>query len=743
MKSGRIVIRGIVQGVGFRPFVYAAAKQCGICGNVINHGSEVEIFASGARFDDFVDAVSRGPKMSVIDSVTVEPAPEGWFAPADFTILPSQDGARSGFIPADIATCEHCLEDVMNPKSRYFGYWATSCTDCGPRYSVIHAVPYDRERTAMSAFPKCAACEADYTNPLDRRHHAQTIACENCGPQLSLLKGDGAQVPAAAGDIIKKAAALLDAGNIMAIRGVGGFHICCIESAAARLKSLLGRPNQSLAVMMQPESLKDFVVEPSQAEWELLKGPVHPIMILDKLDPDAHFELSQLHNLGVMLPYTALHHLLFAALKSPLLVMTSANAPGTPMITATQVIIEKMSGVVDYILTHNREIVNRCDDSVVRDGYLIRLSRGFAPLRTKFDLGPRQILAVGPELNANATIYKDGFLITSPHVGNVRNPPTVAYLKETIDKLTSLTGAKPEVIAHDLHPQFLSTRLAHEMADESGALLVPVQHHKAHIASVTCEEVAGIAIDGVGYGDDKTVWGGEILCGSPALGYERTGHLEPVVMPGGDLAGKFPERMLYGILPDEETRALLLERGWDEGSLKILSQMTAKRFNSPLTSSTGRVLDAAAALLGICREKTYDGEPSMTLEAFAARGVAQPMEICIDASGSTDVLLSSALLREAREMAADGIAVVDIAASVQATLAKGIAELAVRACEKRGLGKAALSGGVAINRSIRETIIESLNSAGIECILNPRYPFGDGCISCGQAVIAAHQAGKM
>ncbi|HJJ48839.1 MAG TPA: carbamoyltransferase HypF [Methanocorpusculum sp.] len=743
MKSGRIVIRGIVQGVGFRPFVYAAAKRCEICGSVINHGSEVEIFATGARFDEFVEAVSKGPKMSVIDSVTVDCVPENWASPSDFTILPSKDGARSGFIPADIATCEYCLADVMNPKSRYFGYWATSCTDCGPRYSVIHAVPYDRERTAMNEFPKCAACEADYTNPLDRRHHAQTIACEHCGPQLSLLKGDGTDCGIPQANIIKKAAELLDAGKILAIRGVGGFHICCIESAAKRLKDQLGRPNQSLAVMMQPETLKDFVVEPSEKEWELLKGPVHPITILDKLDPDSHFELSQLHNLGVMLPYTALHHLLFSVLKSPLLVMTSANVPGTPMITSTEVIIEKMAGTVDYILTHNREIVNRCDDSVVRDGYLIRLSRGFAPLRTKFDLGARQILAVGPELNANATIYKDGFLITSPHVGNVRNPPTVAYLKETIDKLVCLTGAKPEIIAHDLHPQFLSTRLAHEMAEESGAQLVAVQHHRAHIASVTCDEVAGIAIDGVGYGDDKTIWGGEILCGSPALGYERSGHLEAVVMPGGDLAGKFPERMLYGILPDEETRALLFERGWDEGSLKILSQMTAKRFNSPLTSSTGRVLDAAAALLGICREKTYDGEPSMILEAYAARGVAQPMEICIDSSGEADVLMTSALLREAREMVADGLQIADIAASVQTTLSRGIAELAVLSCGRRGLKSAALSGGVAINRSIRETIIETLKSSGIDCILNQRYPFGDGCISCGQAVIAAHQAGRM
>ncbi|HJJ36702.1 MAG TPA: carbamoyltransferase HypF, partial [Methanocorpusculum sp.] len=661
----------------------------------------------------------------------------GAVRPDDFSILPSQDGARSGFVPADIATCKHCLEDIVNPSSRYYGYWATSCTDCGPRYSIIHTVPYDRERTAMNTFPKCPDCETDYTDPENRRHHAQTIACSSCGPKLSLLHGDGMEIAAA--DPIASAAELLDAGEILAIRGIGGFHIACIESSAKHLKEILGRPNQSLAVMMREESLSSYVVAPSKEDRELMTGPVHPIAILDKLDPLSHLELSRLHNLGVMFPYTALHHLLFLKLKNPLLVMTSANAPGTPMITDTETIIAKLgkTGVVSYILTHNRDIVNRCDDSVVRDGYIIRLSRGLAPLRTKMDLGTRQILGVGPELNANASIYKDGFLITSPHIGNIRNPATVAYLKETIEKLTSLTGASPAIIAHDLHPQFLSTRVAQELAETTGAILCPVQHHRAHIAAVTQEEVVGIAIDGVGYGDDATIWGGEILAGDPLNGYVRSGHLEPVVMPGGDLATQFPERMLYGILPTKRTLALLQNRGWSESSLKVLEQMTARRFNSPVTTSTGRVLDAAAALLGICREHTYDGEPSMTLEAYAARGVAQPMDISITKSAEGACVLStSSLLDEAFSMAEDGLDVCDIAASVQETLAKGIARLAVMTAESTGIRKAALSGGVAINRCIRETIVHELEAAGIPCILNSRYPFGDGGISAGQVITA-------
>jgi hydrogenase maturation protein HypF len=730
LRKGRITIRGIVQGVGFRPFVYSAASRHHIAGFVTNHGSEVEVIASGDNFDAFLADLVKGPKMASIDSVTVEDLPADFPVPARFTIQESRDGARTGFVPADIATCDNCLSDILNPESRYYRYWAVSCTDCGPRYSILESVPYDRERTSMQAFPPCLKCTREYEDPESRRHHAQTIACSSCGPALSLLTGAGSPVPAK--DPVAETARLLDAGKIVAIRGTGGFHLCCVEEAAPHLKRKLGRLHQSLAVMMKASSLAEYVVALTDAERELLEGPVHPILILDKLDPVSHTGLSELHNLGVMLPYTGLHHLLFASLSSPLLVMTSANEPGTPMITETPVILERMGGVADYILTHNRRIVNRCDDSVVRDGFPVRLSRGLAPLRTKTDLGSSAILGVGPELNANVTLYRDGSAVTSPHIGNIRNPATVAYLEETIAKLTDLTGTVPEIIAHDLHPQFLSTRVARERAEECGAVLRPVQHHCAHIASVTAEETVGIAIDGVGYGSDGTLWGGEILTGSPAEGYQRTGHLEPVLMPGGDLATRFPERMLYGILPDEATSGLLSGRGWDEVSLRVLAQQTEKRFNTPVTTSTGRVLDAAAALLDICREKTYDGEPSMVLEAYAARGTPVPLDIRI----SDGVLSTSSLLSAARELLLNGASVPDIAASVQSALAKGIAELAVLSAEKAGLGTAALSGGVAVNRMIRETIIRELAENEIVCLTNPRYPFGDGCISYGQVVTA-------
>ncbi|HJK01236.1 MAG TPA: carbamoyltransferase HypF [Methanocorpusculum sp.] len=735
MRCGRIIVRGIVQGVGFRPFVYATAIRRGIRGYVINHGSEVEINACGDQFDEFIQEIASGPKMAVVDTIKVEPLPEGIVIDNGFSILPSAEGEHSGFIPADIATCEDCLVDIVSPTSRYYGYWATSCTNCGPRYSIIHAVPYDRERTAMNQFPPCANCTAEYKDPQNRRHHAQTIACCDCGPKLSLQSSKGINI--ATENPIQTTAELLDKGHIIAIRGVGGYHICCVEEEAGRLKKLLGRPHQPLAVMMQLESLKEYVIPPLGTELEMMKGSIHPIMILDKVDPTAHTELSELHNLGVMLPYTGLHHLLFMHLKHPLLVMTSANAPGNPMITETTYICEEMGDVAEYILSHNRDIVNRCDDSVMRDGYIIRLSRGLAPLRTAMDLGNKQILGVGPELNANASIYKNGFVVTSPHIGNIRNPQTVTYLEETIAKLCSLMDAKPEIIAHDLHPQFLSTRLARTLAEEMGAVLCPVQHHCAHIASITTEEVVGIAIDGVGYGMDSTIWGGEILAGSPANGYVRTGHLEQVLMPGGDLATKFPERMLYGILPDETTLSMLEERNWDAESIQILVQTVAKNFNCPSTTSTGRVLDAAAALLGICQERTYDGEPSMVLEAYAARGKSQPIDVqIISKNDRTDILMTSEILRDVRTKINHGMKIVDAAATIQTSLAKGIAELAIRAVERTGIQKTALSGGVAINRSIRRTILLELAKADIPCITNHQYPLGDGSISYGQVITA-------
>jgi hydrogenase maturation protein HypF len=733
-KTGRITVRGIVQGVGFRPFVYTQACDLGISGSVKNLGTEVEILARGERFEEFVGAVSRGPPLARIDAVevtgTLKEIPDGFF------ILPSSTGSHSGMIPPDIAICDQCIADIFTRGGRYGNYWATSCVNCGPRYSIIRGIPYDRERTSMAEFPPCPACAGEYSDPHSRRHHAQTIACAACGPALTL--SDRLGNPVTCPDPVKEAARLLDSGFIVAMRGIGGFHLACIEESAGTLKARLGRIEQPFAIMVRPDHIDRLAVV-SQEERRALTSPVHPIAVLLKRDPTAHDTISNLHTIGCMLPYTGLHHLLFAHLSHPLLIMTSANMPGYPMITAIDAAMARLHNDADFFLFHNRQIVNRCDDSVVRDGYIIRLSRGIAPKRTAIDLGNRCILGVGPELNANATIYRGGFTVTSPHVGNVRNPATLEYLQETVLSLQRILGAKFDVIAHDLHPQFLSTRFARELAAENNLELVPVQHHRAHIAAATTEPCIGIAIDGVGYGDDGTVWGSEVFSGQvPDL--KRVAHLEPVPMPGGDLATRFPERMLYGILPEDEIASLLASRGWSDVELGVLKKQVSSGFNVTMTTSTGRVLDAASTLLGICRERTYDGEPAMKLEAAASGGTAEPWELGFISSDGCEVFSSRALMRTAldrlRDAGRDHRRIRSVAASFQYNLARGIGLLATGAAEREGLKTIVLSGGVAYNHAIRETIRKEVVARGFTCTLNADYPLGDGCVSFGQCVYA-------
>jgi hydrogenase maturation protein HypF len=725
---GTIIIKGIVQGVGFRPFVYAKAREFGITGTVKNLGSEVEIQAFGDRFEGFLQAVSRGTPLSRIDSVEVRDL--RGTPSADFSILESGTGSLSGFIPADVAICDECIADIFTPGGRYENYWATSCVNCGPRYSIITAIPYDRERTSMDEFPMCLPCRDEYTEPSCRRHHAQTIACASCGPHLALLRADGTPIPGI--DPIGEAANLLDAGSIVAIRGIGGFHIACIESSADELKRRLGRTEQPLAVMATLDEV-ERIARVSDEDRQVLASRERPIVVLAKRDPSSHSTISNLHTIGCMLPYTGLHYLLFARLVHPLLVMTSANIPGYPMITDLSVALERLSRQVDYILTHDRRIVNRCDDSVVREGYIIRLSRGLAPKRARIDLGSLCILGVGPELNANISIYREGFCITAPHVGNVRNPSTLAYLQETVEKVGELIGGGFDRVVHDLHPRFLSTRYAQALAEQTGAELLAVQHHRAHIAATTRDPCIGIAIDGVGYGEDGTVWGGEIFAGQvPNLA--RVAHLETVPMPGGDLATRFPERMLYGILPTEEIRDLLASRGWTDIELAVLARQVERGLNVAATSSTGRVLDAAAALLGICRERTYDGEPAMKLESRAYHGRPTAWDLAFRSGGGSEVFSTRALLKEAYRRYTAGERVEDIAASVQFNLAGGIAMMGVAAAEERGISRVALSGGVAYNHAIRETIRAAVESAGLTLVLNRDYPLGDGCISYGQVI---------
>ncbi|WOF15569.1 carbamoyltransferase HypF [Methanoplanus sp. FWC-SCC4] len=732
-NSGQIIIKGIVQGVGFRPFVYSQAIRFNISGNVKNLGSEVRINAFGDNFEDFLCAVSKGTPLSKIDSVTVLEVTGN--NPGTFYIEKSSRGELTGFIPPDVAICDDCISDIFQKGGRYENYWATSCVNCGPRYSIISDIPYDRERTTMDKFPMCKECLLEYESPKSRRHHAQTIACSSCGPGIFLLDKKGEQV--CTDDPVKLAASLLDKGHIVAIRGIGGFHISCIESSAGKLKECLGRTEQPLAIMAKETAINNIAYVTPE-DKVTLNSPEHPIVVLNKKDHGSHPDISNMNTIGCMLPYTGLHHLLFSKLKNPLLIMTSANAPGNPMVTETDMAVLKLNNCVDYFLTHNRFIQNRCDDSVVREGYIIRMSRGYAPKRKEIDLGNLCILGTGPELNSNISIYKSGFCYTSPHVGNVRNPPTLRYLAETVENIGSLTGANYDIIAHDMHPQFLSTKFAKEMTKETGAETVAVQHHRAHIAAAVAdkpdEPVVGIATDGVGLGDDGKIWGGEIFSGV-LTDLRRVAHLENVMMPGGDLATKFPERMLYGIMPEERVKDLLISRGWGQMEINLLEKQVEKKFNVAETSSTGRILDAASALLGICREKTFDGEPAMKLESAGASGKPDKWDLTYYKKDGCRIFSTKDLIQTAFDKT-DSSKIPDIAASFEYNLARGIAKMAVDAANEAGIHKVALSGGVAYNHLFRETIKEEIISSDLEFIINSDYPLGDGCISFGQCIIA-------
>ncbi|MGD9676319.1 MAG: carbamoyltransferase HypF, partial [Candidatus Bipolaricaulia bacterium] len=543
----RIEVHGVVQGVGFRPFVYRTAVDLGLRGSVCNRGdSGVEIFVEGSlsAVDAFLAALSRDrPRLASMASVAVEElAPEG---DSEFAIVRSRgEGRASGTIPPDTAICSKCLAEVRG-GTRYRGYWATSCTDCGPRFTIIEGLPYDRPRTAMIDFPLCPACETEYLDPRDRRYHAESTACPVCGPRLGF---DGSE-----DEPIERAAAALARGEVVAIHGLGGTHLACdalSSTALVRLRQRLGRPGQPFALMATEAMVPSFA-EATSEEWALLRGPERPIVALRQRDgalPDV--VAPGLHTVGVMLPYTGLHALLLDRVRGPL-VMTSANRPGRPMWVDRREIERKAAGIADHCVTHNRRIVARCDDSVVRRAggrtVFLRRSRGYTPAQFGIDLGTEPILALGPETGIAFAVYSGGELTMSQHIGSVDNLETYAFLKEAIDHMKRLLGlTAPRILVCDAHPRFLTTSLAEEIAASSGGRLVRVQHHVAHLASVMAEhrveDAVGVVLDGYGYARDGSAWGGEIFVASGGT-VERVGSLRAVRLPGGDLATRFPPRV--------------------------------------------------------------------------------------------------------------------------------------------------------------------------------------------------------
>lgn len=749
-------VTGTVQGVGFRPFIYQLAKAHRLSGYVKNLGNHVEILIEGDGEDvqDFLDDLpEKKPPLARIKETKVDTVPFSGYS--EFIIIHSEPGKfENSIIPPDTAICEQCRSEIFDPSSRYYHYPFTVCTNCGPRYTTVRTLPYDRENTTMVDFPLCKECEIEYTDPLNRRHHAQPVCCQKCGPGIWLSDPQG-KVLAKNYEAIEKASELLQQGSILSVKGFGGFHIACNARRGEPVKELrrrLARPEQPFAVMAKDMAVVESFAEPGDADRKCLTSPRRPITVLSK---SKNFNLADsvspdLHNIGVMLPYTGTQNLLFNLFPDAAYVMTSANLPGRPMVVKNEEALEKLEGIVDFHLLHNRVIANRNDDTVIRivngQKAFIRRSRGFVPEPVELPFEVEASVGVGAEMNSTITLAKGRLAYISQYIGNTSHVETFRYHSEVFDHLVRLTGIEPLKWGCDLHPYFNTTRFA---MNKGGERTLQVQHHYAHIVALMADNslpvdsrIMGISLDGVGYGEDGTAWGGEFL-GSSYFEYERLGHLMPQPMPGGDLAVKNPSRMVLGMLSGRLEEAeleklnLYFPRGKQEFS--TVMQQLQKNINITMTSSTGRILDAAAALLGICKIRTYEGEPAMKLESAAKKSTQKvdlPLVFKKWGDPGVPVLDTTELLLGAYELSGGKYSSADLAFAVEENLAKGISEIAISLASKHSFENIGLSGGVAYNDHITPRIAEIVKEAGFEFLVHRHIPCGDGCISFGQAIAA-------
>ena len=743
MKALKILTQGIVQGVGFRPYIYSLASDLDLKGHVRNLGNVVEIIVEGENTSEFIERLPRDlPPIAKIDSMEAEEIPIENFT--DFEIIESAD-AYSGVsvIPPDIAICDKCLEEIRNPEDRRYKYAFNACTDCGPRFTVIESVPYDRVRTSMEDFPLCDDCLVEYRQPLDRRYHGEAICCSDCGPQMEIYEGlEKLDVE----NPIKKGSEILKEGKILAIKGIGGTHLVVDaynDDAIRELRNRLNRPNQAFAVMCKDlESLKRYA-QLSQREIETITSNKRPIVILKK---NEGYEFPEslspgLHNIGVMLPYSPMHYLLFDEGDIDTYVMTSANIPGEPMMIENKDII---NGVNDYSLIHNRRIVNRCDDSVIRfrnnELSFIRRSRGYTPepYTINYDVNDMNVLALGPELDVTFSIARGDKVYPSQHIGNTNKPKTLMFLREAIENMERITKINEfDVIACDMHPHFFTTRLAHELAEKYSAEVLPVQHHHAHSVALAndhgIDDLIVIAADGVGYGSDGTSWGGEILY-TNINSFERMSHLQPQLMPGGDMATRYPVRMLASILDDDELIGNYVDYfKYGEIEIKNIKKQMEAGINVGLSTSTGRVLDSMATALEICHERTYEGECSMKLES-AAYYSTKELDIPVIIEDSQ--LNTTEILREVVRLYQNGEKKADVAAAGQRAVARGLSELAVQAADAKSVEDIGATGGVFYNEAITETVKSHVEGDGYNFIQHLNTCAGDGSVSLGQSIVA-------
>jgi hydrogenase maturation protein HypF len=748
-------VEGIVQGVGFRPFVYALAARFGLGGLVGNDvdGVFIEVEGAPAAIEQFLARLEPdAPPLARIDRVqTTALPPDG---ARSFEIVASEAGGqRRALVSADSATCADCLRELADPADRRSGYPFINCTNCGPRFTIVRDVPYDRARTTMAGFTMCRECAAEYHDPRDRRFHAQPTCCPACGPALALLEADGTPWSGpAGGDPVATAAALLRDGRVVAIKGLGGYHLAVdagSDKAAAALRERKHREDKPFAVMTPSIAAARRLCEVSDAAAGLLSSPRRPIVLLPR-QPDAPVAEAVApgnRQLGVMLPYTPLHHLLLRAVGGPI-VLTSGNVSDEPIAYRDADAFAALAGIADAFLTHDRAIHIRTDDSVVREfrgrETLVRRSRGYVPepvpVRVRF---PRPVLACGAELKNTFCLGQDDHAFISHHIGDLENAETLRSFTEGIEHFRRLFDIDPAVVAYDLHPEYLSTKYA---LDLDGADLEGVQHHHAHVASCLADNgedgpVIGVAFDGTGYGTDGTIWGGEFLVAGLAR-FERAGHLAPVPMPGGAAAIRQPWRMtasyLTAAFPDGPPSGLDVTRRNEHRWADVVT-LARRGINAPVTSSAGRLFDAVSALVGVRDVINYEGQAAVELEQLADPAEAGAYQAGVEPGGPGEPfrVAGADLVRQAAGDLLRGTGRGIIAARFHNGVAQLIEQGCVLARERHGLSTVALSGGVFQNLTLLRQAVARLEARGFRVLVHSRVPCNDGGISLGQAVVAA------
>jgi hydrogenase maturation protein HypF len=753
-----IDVTGIVQGVGFRPYVYRLANECGLTGLIANTpaGVSIEVQGEAEAVERFLERLPKEiPPLTKITGLTPRDA-EVQQETSFLIKASSMRAAAKALISPDVCVCEDCLRELMNPRDRRFRYPFINCTNCGPRFTIVHDIPYDRGRTSMAKFKMCATCQAEYENPASRRFHAQPNACWDCGPQVRLLGADGARRDVA--EPIREAARLLQQGLIVAIKGLGGFHLACDaqnETAVGKLRERKRRVEKPFAIMVRRVEDASRVCVADELSKKLMSSFERPIVLLPRR-PEVAFvpEVAPGNRfLGVFLPYTPLHHLLFQSGKFEALVMTSGNLSEEPIAIDNEEAIRRLNGIADAFLVHDREIVRRCDDSVVRvaasQPQKLRRSRGFVPVPVQLEKEMQPVLAVGGELKNTVCVVRGSEAFLSQHVGDLENLESYRFFEEAVQHLQRILETEPKVIAHDLHPDYFSTKWAQE---RTGVELVGVQHHHAHVAACMAEnhldgKVIGIALDGTGYGTDGAIWGGEVLVADYS-GFERGAHFEYVPMPGGAAAIHEPWRMAVSYLAKHyggaiETLGLPFLAEIDSRKLSVVLQMIEREINSPRTSSCGRLFDAVAALVGLRGTVNFDAQAAIELEMAAgdsASEAAYPLDL--ELRGATWQIgtkpLFDWLLKDIRQQAS----VADISRKFHNGLALVFVDAAERIRDRTELNRVCLSGGCFLNALLLETMITEMKERSFEVFFHTEVPAGDGGISLGQAVIAGRRVGS-